>query len=254
MAAVIVLAKRNYIMILTPSVTREMAHKEKTERRIKDIAKNTSIGAEDALRMIKDAIAEGEEHSKISSRDLEKDQGDRRFFYYNPKTDKKPGSLSNYERDEEVALLHSFRSGTSDTQEQALMKDDRRRSGIVWMINNFGLGGRGHGARKSAARETVYDILRLTSLGALPSNVSDVDPYLRSLPELAGLTSDSAMDAFKAHLLNHLGEQEISFNELGDVIRRRIIGVAMSTSCGSGDATTQAMAPTLDINVGAKHV
>ena len=254
MAALYILVKRGYLLILSPKISKELAFKERLIARLQTLDKTPGATANDWKAVY------GEYTKSMDSlkNDSEKDKGNFNYYYYETNSAANQHSSSGFgaqeadirkvNRDNDWAAVTNAVIG--DTTKEAMDKDKKQEASLVWMIQNFGLGNNPDGYREQAANNTIFDILSLLSSCAVEG--SEVNTYTSSRGTQF-YASDTSKDVtnFKSHLKNYTAEQEVAYMRLRDSICRRTVGQALSSACAGRNAgKTGESGCTLDINIG----
>jgi hypothetical protein len=267
MVGLMILVRRGYVLILTPSVTKEMALKDALVRRMEDVVRAKAT-EKDKVAAMEAALVEYARRTSKTENDLGDNEGSHDFYYHDkkkpsgggPKTANPLGApqlpLGKYSREGATFDVASHAVVGLDTSKESTRREEVQENSLAWMISNLGLAGPSNFARNHVTSRTIYDVLLLDSLGAL-----EEDDQLRAL-NLAksrrgrsGMTEPLEVQAFLKHVRGHLAGQEVAWTELRDEMSRRIVATALSSSIGTSDAVgREDDQATLDINFGRIHL
>lgn len=259
MTALFVLVKRGYVTILTPKISKEMALKDRLVADILEAEHKNKNGVKDITQNVVDAVERYRTAlSGRASGDDSDNKASQQYFRYNPSA-QRSGAMNQIEvinRDRENSLQTYLNVGGRDTLQGTMSKDSLQQDSLVWMVENLGLAGGRSGCGASYNREpidhVIYDILRVCSVGAT-GDVTALE-LLKSRAGLLGVEENHSLDAFVAHLKNHLAGEEIAHMELREGLLNRGVGYALSSSAGlMNSSTTVSMTPTIDVVLGGRR-
>ena len=231
MSGLVILAKRGYITILTPKVTKATAYKERLIHKVEK-AMSGGISDEDVGKSTRTAHEEYKKAMNSLKENPESDGENGHFYKFNPLhlnnsnvlTRGLEGGMEIVNREDHFTIVSETIIG-ENTLPEAMNRDNNLEQSLVWMIRKFGLDG-STTFNRGRIENTILDILKLTSASVLPQE--DVDQYTRSRYGMFG-NSSKPMDNFKHHLKTFLAQEEISHMKMRDTLFKRVVGQALSS-------------------------
>lgn len=257
MAALIIFSRKGYIKIMSPTVSKKEALKDKLIHDISAGLKNKTLNEDDVLALIRtyDGIVEDLSNGHDVA---DYDNKNRHTAFYHDPTSKDLGeddTIGIYTFDREEDLLVVSSKMMQDTRSHDVKKSKETQNALNWMIQNLGLAGgsQGFGGSQDMTAYTNYEFLRFASYGALTDDEKiDVKSAIMFPEDYVNLEGNPIKDAYLIHLTNSVTGEAISSQQLRDSVMHRVFGTAISSHKGvtgnnSGDAT-------LDVDVGIRSL
>jgi hypothetical protein len=260
-AGLVVLHRKGYVQLMTPTISKRAALKDRFVYEVTKALKKGGTGdvaaAQQALARYEDAMKRRSNGSDVADYDY-----DHRHtgFYHDPNSDDigEEGDAHIYALNRESESYMDIGAkmyGGSDTHSNTLNEAKIHQHAVEWMIQNLGLagnsGGGGGGYRDTTIAETMQDVLKLLFMGSLnAADRADAVAYLNSWEDYVSPQRSPAKEAFKTHLMNHVVGEAISHQQLRDSLVKRVWATALTSAIGTDEKTKFGVGSLLDVDIG----
>jgi hypothetical protein len=253
-----ILFKRGFISILTPSVTKETAVKDRFIHQMRLLSQSgkgkiDSTTAEKFVEQLENSLNAVKEQAV----QMDEERGNNASYYSHDPLVSIPGNptedgIRTNRRDDENLMTFTIARTTYATDLHQSEVDDRS---LDWMIGTLGLGGSNN--RIKVAKNTITDILEMHSSQSLNEEDSgQLDSYFTSTRNamIPRQPSDS-ITTFFMHVRNAPHGENMTYQMIRDMVTNRIVGYALSSSNSTQNASTAFNAsPTVDLVLGGRQM